>query len=123
MYKKVQDYAIFDALISGSTVKQTAAVVGVSEKTVRRLLSNPVFADELMKARQDISRSVLQRIVATGDKAISTIISIMDNEKASSHARVQAAKIVIDNLPEALEKTEILDSMKKIEERLKLYEQ
>ena len=119
MAKNVQRQAVLDALVSGAAVKQAAVTAGVSEKTVRRWLSEPEFSDDIAQARADITKNIMAAVKSKAVQATEVLGEIMDNQKASPYARVQAAKTVLDTAFKAIETAEIVERIEQLEEAAK----
>ena len=109
--------AVFDCLLQGMTIRATAAKTKVGERTIQRWLSeDAAFANSLAQARTDISESLMRRIISSGEMAMATLSTIAQNQKASPTARVMACRSILEHFPAAVERLEILERLKKIEE-------
>ena len=119
MAKNVQRQATLDALIAGATVKQAAEAAGISQKTVRRWLEEPEFAAEVTEARRAITGDIIIAVKSKAVQATAVLGEIMDNQKASPCARVQAAKTVLDTAFKAIETGEIVERIEELEQAAK----
>ena len=106
---------VLAALVTGNTIKGAAKITGVNEKTIRRWLSDPDFSGEIAQARADVTKDIIHGLIAKAETAISTLDSIMTAEKVSAHAKVQAARCILEFAMRAIETTEIIERIEKLE--------
>ena len=115
MSKKVRQQAAIQALISNSGIKDAAHVCGIAEKTLRRWLKEEEFAAELRQAQQEISMRVTRAVIARAEGAAAVLDEIMNDKKTSPHARVAAARTLLENGLKAIETADILARIEELE--------
>lgn len=82
-------------LASGSTIDNTARVVGVSEKTVDTWKKKPAFKEAMRQAEDDLYNEALSILKKAMRPAIACLIRNM-NEKVSAYVQVQAASKLLE---------------------------
>jgi hypothetical protein len=70
------DDALFQAMLNGANVRCAASMSGLSERTVFRRLSDPVFNQRLEKARENVRDSILSRLNDAADAAGDCLIAV-----------------------------------------------
>ena len=103
------------ALVSNPNVRTAAASCGIGERTLHRWVREPEFAMQLAEARRDVTRRVMLNTISRAEKAAEVLDEIMSNKKFSPHARVQAAKSLLELSFRAAEIDEILNRIESLE--------
>lgn len=112
-----QELAI-NELLKGNSIVENAKNVGVSEATLNRWLANTEFKVVLNERKSIIVDNCIDKINLLGNKAITVLDSILDDENVSSNVRLNASKSVLDMILKFNEQRNIMDKMKEIEELL-----
>lgn len=112
-----QELAI-NELLKGNSIVESAKNVGVSEATLNRWLANTEFKVVLNERKSIIVDNCIDKINLLGNKAITVLDSILDDENVSSNVRLNASKSVLDMILKFNEQRNIMDKMKEIEELL-----
>ncbi len=112
-----QELAI-NELLKGNSIVESAKIVGVSEATLNRWLANSEFKVVLNKRKSLIVDNCIDKINLLGNKAITVLDSMLDDEKVSSNVRLNASKSILDMILKFNEQRNIMDKMKEIEELL-----
>lgn len=112
-----QELAI-NELLKGNSIAQSAKNVGVSEATLNRWLANTEFKVVLNERKSIIVDNCIDKINLLGNKAITVLDSILDDENVSSNVRLNASKSILDMILKFNEQRNIMDKMKEIEELL-----
>ena len=102
-------------LINGFTKKAAAESAGINEKTVRRWLQDPEFSAELKKRQDEISESILLSLKNKAGAALATLENLMQNEKISPHARVTAARTILESALKSIETHDIYARLEEVE--------
>ena len=89
------DTALVAAIASGATVADAARLAGVSERTVRRRLSDPAFRAELSRAHSAMLESTIGTLAEASTEAARTLRTLLAPSVAPS-VRLRAAVAVID---------------------------
>ena len=112
-----QELAI-NELLKGNSIAQSAKNVGISEATLNRWLANSEFKVVLNEKKNLIVDNCIDKINLLGNKAITVLDSMLDDEKVSSSVRLNASKSILDMILKFNEQRNIMDKMKEIEELL-----
>ena len=112
-----QELAI-NELLKSNSIAQSAKNVGVSEATLNRWLANTEFKVVLNERKSIIVDNCIDKINLLGNKAITVLDSILDDENVSSNVRLNASKSILDMILKFNEQRNIMDKMKEIEELL-----
>ena len=118
MASKVSRQAAIDALVANPHVKQAAAQVGIAEKTLHAWLKEPGFAAELAKAQKAVSKRVTAAVINRAERAAGVLDDIMSDRKVSPHARVQAARTLLETAFKAIETQDILSRLEELEKNV-----
>lgn len=112
-----QELAI-NELLKGNSIVESAKNVGVSEATLNRWLANSEFKVVLNERKRLIVDNCIDKINLLGNKAITVLDSMLDDENVSSNVRLNASKSILDMILKFNEQRNIMDKMKEIEELL-----
>lgn len=112
-----QELAI-NELLKGNSIAQSAKNVGVSEATLNRWLANTEFKVVLNERKNLIVDNCIDKINLLGNKAITVLDSMLNDEKVSSNVRLNASKSILDMILKFNEQRNIMDKMKEIEDLL-----
>ncbi len=106
-----------EALLSGYSHSGAANQAGVSERTLRRWLSDPVFSDALRAAEREALNITTRRLLALSGKATQALFDGMDDPKGA--VRVRSADITLGRVFQYLTLGELEARLVALEERLK----
>jgi len=102
-----------ELLAAGASASETAAALGVSDRTVRRWAQKPEFRKALEAAQAELWGHLVRRLRALGDRALSTLAEILGDRNAPPSPRVSAAKTVLEL---SLKLNEIEELKRRVEE-------
>lgn len=97
MAKKATDEQIIAALLSKGTMKEAAAAVGISERTLYDRMNEGSFQALYKAAKADLIRAAVFDLNKQLQAAIDTVAGIMRDEKNNAAVRLQAAQTIINN--------------------------
>lgn len=80
-----------EALLTEPTTRAAAAAARVSEATIWRWLSEPVFSEAYRRARSVLFESTMAGLQAIVSDAVRTLHAIMNDETNAASVRVNAA--------------------------------
>lgn len=84
-------------LVSGMTYAETAAQLGLSERTIHRYMADPTFKEALIVLRERVAQMASNLLVARMANAITVLVEIMQNPPERHGAlRLNAAKAILD---------------------------
>jgi len=84
------------ALLQHGSIGDAAQAASISESTLRRWLKEPGFAKTYDAAKREMLDNTLNALRSMSNDAARTLHRIALNERAPAHARVTAAKSVIE---------------------------
>jgi hypothetical protein len=87
---------VLNHLLSGFTVVQASKETGVSERTVRRWVTEPVFKAELDRRQSEIVQACSLRLVSLTNQALDTLESVLNDVKASAGNRRLSAVAILE---------------------------
>jgi len=99
---RTQDKAI-SALLTCDSLTHAAVQCGVNETTLQRWLAVPAFKTAYLAARREVVQHAITQMQSGCHRAVSTLLSIMENADVSASARVSAAKIILETALRAVE--------------------
>lgn len=95
--KKATDEQIVAALIGRGTIKEAAAAVGVSERTIYARMNDAAFKVVYEAAKADIVRNAVFNINNQLQAAIDTIVEVMEDKDNNAAVRLQAAQTILNH--------------------------
>jgi ABC-type transporter Mla subunit MlaD len=98
-------------LVVNPNLAEVADIVGVTERTIFRWLNDPSFHIALRAAEGEAINAATLRLLALGDKAITVLEGIIDDQGEATNQRRLAAQAVLDYLLK-------LRELRNIEERI-----
>ena len=97
-----QDRAL-ELLLTGKTAAETARLVGVDERTVRRWKKTPGFAEELSELRQEIHDEIMLRVAA-----------LIEKLQTAAFAQLEWLKAMADKLPALTDKLRCINAISQL---------
>ena len=88
------DAVLLVALAGGKSVKDSAELAGVGERTAHRRLSDAEFRDEIRRLRRQMLERSAARVADAGVKAAETLLGLLGSER--EQVQLQAARILLD---------------------------
>ncbi len=95
--KVMSDEVIIASILQHGTIKEAAAAVGISPRTVYERMKDPDFRAEYMEAKTDIIRKSVIAINEKISAAIDTVAEIMTDPDVNPATRLQAAQTILKN--------------------------
>ena len=93
----VSDEQIIVALLANHSIGKAAEAVGIAPRTFYKRMGTPAFKAAYSAARADLVRQAVADLNGQMAIAIATLIEIMTDDTAPAGARVQAARLLMDN--------------------------
>ena len=113
-----QELAI-NELLKGNSITQSAKNVGVSEATLNRWIANSEFKTVLNERKSLIVDNCIDKINLMGNKAITVLDNILDNDSASDNVKFNVSKNILEMILKFNEQRNIIDKIKELEELLR----
>ena len=111
---------VIAALLATSTREEAAEKLGINSRTIRRYFDDPEFLELYNEAAKAIISTSTEQIQKIHSPAISTLKAIVEDEDANIHARVSAARSLLEY---GIRLTEINDIGKRLDALEKLMEE
>jgi hypothetical protein len=109
------------SLAAGLTAAEAAKAAGVSERTVRRRLSDPEFVAKIEAARREVLHRAVAKVSGGAVSAADTLVTLLRPTERPT-VRLGAAKAVLDFGIRLRTEVELSDRLKAIEEHLEILE-
>lgn len=93
--KKITNEELCAALITHGTIKETAAVLNISVKTVYNMMSDNEFKQMYEYAQADILNNSVKVCQSKVTEAINCIADIMNDKSVNAQTRLQAAQTML----------------------------
>ena len=97
-----QDRAL-ELLLTGKTTAETARLVGVDERTIRRWKKTPGFAEELSELRQEVHDEIMLRVAA-----------LIEKLQTAAFAQLEWLKAMADKLPALSDKLRCMNAISQL---------
>ena len=105
-------------IVAGHAPEDAAATLGISMRTLRRYLASDEIAAELRAAFRERLTTLLRASLGAAPEALRTLREVARDRTAPEHARVAAARAVLEHALRLYETTEIDDRLEQVERRL-----
>lgn len=96
-HKSVSDEQIIACLLNCATIREAAAIAGLSERAIYNRMQDRNFQALYKAAKADLIRGAVADINARISEAINTIAEIMSDEDNNPAVRLQAAQTILNN--------------------------
>ena len=103
---------IISALLTSDTQKEASAKAGISDRTLRSYLANPLFNAEYQRRKQKVLLDATRQIQSNLKTAITALHQIITNETSSDGSKISASRVLLEY---GLRFTEITDIMTRLE--------
>lgn len=103
---------IITALLTSDTQKEASAKAGISDRTLRSYLANPVFNAEYQRRKQKVLLDATRQIQTNLKTAINALKDIITSKDSSDGAKISASRALLEY---GLRYTEIADIMTRLE--------
>jgi translation initiation factor 2B subunit (eIF-2B alpha/beta/delta family) len=113
-----QNAFILDLAVNGN-VKRACQVAGISEKTGHNWLKDENFTSALNNVRESLVSRSLNSLMMSLDKAVNAVLRILDDERASTMAKLSAARLIIENSLKFREQQTLLQRVEELEKQMK----
>lgn len=105
--------AFLAQLLVSKTATEAAAAVGLTDRTARRYMADPVFIAALREQQAAILAGVRAAIVGNADHVIATLRGLLDDANDATRARV--GTWWLDYLQKAIEAADLDERLAKLE--------
>lgn len=116
----VKDARLIQCLLKGDSQAEATAATGMSERTVRRHLADPVFKKALRAARDESVRRTSDGLADGATRAVATLAALMDDSSAPPAVRRAAARDLIQLSHRVREHVDILAEIEELKEELQM---
>ena len=101
------------ALLTSDTKAEAAEKAGISDRTLRTYLADPVYKAEYQRRKRKLLTHATQQMQKSMKIAVSTLRDIIENKESKDSDRITAARLILEY---SLRYTEITDIMGRIED-------
>jgi len=105
------------ALLSEPSIRESAKVGKVSERTIYGWLKDPVFADAYQHARRDAMSRTMAALQQSSQAVVAVLRDIALDAATPAPARVSAAKTVLELSIRVVETEDLDTRIRKLEEQ------
>ena len=109
---------VIAALLSTNTREEAAEKLGINSRTIRRYFTDPEFLERYNEATKGIINNSTEQIQQTLSPAITTLKAIVEDDSANIHARVSAARSLLEYGIRLTEINDIGARLDKLEEAI-----
>ena len=114
-----RDEVLVAALATGATQTEAARMAGMSERTVRRRLDEPAFADRVAAERRAVATRTAARITALASRdAVAVLRELMVDANVAPSVRLRAALGALTVAPAWRDNGELEATVTALEARL-----
>lgn len=106
------------ALLSHPSIPAAAKSIGVAEKTLWRWLQRNDFYEAYLQARRQVVQQVISNVQNSMNKAVDTLLAVMDDLDSPASSKVQAARAIIDVAIKGVELEDFELRLSRLEEHL-----
>lgn len=103
---------VISALLTSDTQKEASAKAGISDRTLRKYLSNPAFNNEYQRRKRKVLDDATRQIQTCLKTAINALKEIVTNKDSSDGAKISASRALLEY---GLRFTDITDIMSRLE--------
>ena len=114
--KKQTNFVI--ALMTCDTIAQAHEQAGISQASAYKYLKDPLFKKAMSDMRNEVMRTVANKLMNSGTQAVDALKTIMNDENAPHTARVSASRAILEHLTKTFELSDIVERLEKLEDRL-----
>ena len=94
----VSDEEIIAALLNSGSITQAAELTGISPRTIYDRMGTRDFKAAYSAAKSDLVRAAVLNMNRSLTAAVEVVTSIMNDEGNNAGTRLQAAKLLIENV-------------------------
>lgn len=106
------------ALAMGETATRAAVSAGISRETLYRWMKQPLFLDAIEDAGKSALVSHARILTGNLQKALDTLLEIMNDDTAPANARIRAAEVWLNQERSYRELETIEQRLSKLESRV-----
>jgi hypothetical protein len=106
------------ALLECDSQKEAARNVGIGEVTLWRWMQEPEFNQAFREAKRRVLDEALITLQKATGKAISALVSILDDQEKPASARVTAARTILETAVKTIQFEDLEARVHELEQRL-----
>ena len=114
------DDQLLQALLRGTSHCEAAAACGLSERTVRRRLSDPAFREELKGARHETLRHTADALAHAGLAAVHALAGLATDAGSPASVRRAAARDLLELSLRVREQVDLSERIEGLERTLRV---
>jgi hypothetical protein len=106
------------ALLDGATWREAAAQVGITDRAVRKWRQQPLFVHALARARQSALDNVVTRGAGAAEKAMTTLIELLD-PGIPAGVRARAAVAILEHTIRGTHEVDLIARLNELEDHIR----
>jgi DNA-binding CsgD family transcriptional regulator len=112
-----------ELLAAGHSPEEAAAILGVTARTLRRYLADGDVVKELRAIHRERLTTLLRGALNAAPEALRTLRTVATDAAASEHARVAAARAILEHTGRLFDAADIDARLDELESRLAAQEE
>jgi len=120
--KRRSDEEIIAALIAQGSIKEAAAELGCTARTIYERMKKPDFKALYERAKGDLLKTVTARLQGSACKAVSVLEEIMGDPETAPQTRANCAASILQYTARYTETADIIERLEAIEEQARAAE-
>lgn len=104
-----------ELLVAGHSVRETAAALGVSDRTIRRWAKRPEIVQILQELQEEAWGATVRKLRSLGERAVTTLGEVMRDRQAPPMARVGAARATLELITKLAEVEDLRRRLERLE--------
>lgn len=106
------------AMLETTSIEQACEVAGINKNTAYKYLKDELFLKEYRALRRELMQQVTTALQKSSSDAVETLKEIMSDKDASTGARRQAAKDILDMAYKAIDIDDVQERLEIIERNM-----
>lgn len=113
--KKIEDETIISALLATNTRREASALLEIKEHTLYARMSKPAFKKKYQAVKDDLIKSVADRLRAEMLEAVDIISQVMKDPGTPPQIKINASDTIIRHALKINEQREIIERIEALE--------
>lgn len=122
MAKRVSDETLLEMLLVHGGVKGAACVLSLSENAIYKRLQNPEFREQYDKLQGVVLSTVTAKMATGLEKAVESILTILDDPTTSAGLRLQAANALLSHCAKYVDTNTVMRRLDALESEIEMRE-
>jgi len=110
---------VIAAILAAPTLKDAAASLGCTPRTVQRWMKHEGFRKQYERAKAELLEGSINALRGAGWQGVSTLREVARDTKTPAAARVSAARAILELLLRGIETQELAERIERLETAVK----